>query len=164
MSVQQTKAEMLKKFLSLGGEVDEDGMWVVWKYVTNKLGSPTYWSSLRYVVGHKTTDKLTANTDPSLDCEQGLNVHAAQPPKKHFYHNNKTLRIIECRVDPKDVACIPTAARQWKISDGFHSGPKFRVQILKVVASYEYSSTDKGGLQPIKIAAGYEFTYPMIAA
>ena len=159
MKSKQSAATKRKKFRELGGEFEGDS-WITWKFVLNNQRSPTRHGNLLYEVGKTLVDKKKADNEPRRSCAQGLNVHAGQPLKSVIKKNcgEKEMILLELRVKPDDVACIPNEAHQWKKNTAYTSGPKFRVQKVEIVASYDYNNSEVGGLELIKIASKYEFT------
>ncbi len=151
----QTKTQMREKFIALGGKFDGTD-WIVWKYVTSGNNSPNNWGTVHYVVGKTILDAVKVNKNTYASCAEGLNVHAAQPSKMHFA-GYSTMHLLECRVKTVDVGCVPSAAHRWEKNHSYSQGPKFRVQRLTVVASYEFDDKDPSGLNPLKMARGYEF-------
>ena len=159
MKTEQSAATKRKKFLELGGKF-EGGSWIAWKFVSDKYRSPTRRGNLLYKVGKTLVDKKKAEPDPLRSCAPGLNIHAGQPPKEgieRYCLSNKMI-LLELRVKPEDVVCIPDEANKWKKGDWYTSGPKFRVQQVEIVAAYKYDKVEVGGLGLIKMASGYEFS------
>ena len=152
MATRQTLTEMTDKFKRLKGTIEE-GEWVAWKIVAKDMKSPTRRrGKLLYAVGTTITDSRRPNYNAIEACGAGLNVHATQM-KNSLIEYWGGMILLECRVKPEDVICIPLAANPWKRYEHFTGGPKFRVKKLRVVASY---ILDNKKLQPLKVAKGYE--------
>ena len=129
---EQTPRRKRERFIALGGQF-EGRDWIAWKVVGSKLGSPQRLSKLTYRIGAM-RDPNVADANPANGCAQGLNIHAAQPDSKIVRRRH----LVECRVSPDAVACVPHSAHAWRLGDTYTAGPKFRVQRLRVVASYKY--------------------------
>ena len=157
-STQQTDQEKEKALLKLGA-TKEGNDWILWKVVDDFTGvysSPTHHLKLSYTVGKRTTDPRLADLDPRASCASGINVHATCAPSRKIRDHHV---ILELRVRPQDVACVPNRACSWRGTLDFTGGPKLRVTSCFVVASYDYPNQPRirqKQLDLIKMARGYE--------
>lgn len=152
MATRQTLTEMTDRFKRLKGTIEE-GEWIAWKIVTDNMKSPTRdHGKLQYTVGATVTDPKRPNYDVREGCGAGLNVHATSPSTLNMRFWGRII-LLECRVKPEDVICIPLGAKPWKRDEHFTGGPKFRVKKLRVIASYLLQGRK---LRAIKVARGYE--------
>ena len=152
----QTAKEKKDRFTELGGKF-EDGKWIAWKFVTSEFTSPNRTAiALKYPVGRIITDHRKTNSNPNDHCGAGINLHAKYPNIKTLYINRK-LVLLECRIEEKDILCIPHGAYPWSIwGNDYIGGPKFRVKKVKVIAAYRYDKKESNHLETIELATGYE--------
>lgn len=149
----QTLEEIEKRLRNLGAQ-REGNDWILWKVVSSKYRSPYQdRGKLHYPVGKRITDKKRPNYDPTRNCGAGINVHAVAAPRSSF--GSISLILLELRVKPKDIICVPNGISKWTpYNDFYYGGPKLRVSSCFVVAAYTYDAA--GELKLEKMARGYE--------
>ena len=149
----QTLAEIEKLLRKLGAQQEGDN-WILWKVVSDKYKSPYQdRGKLHYPVGERITDKKRPNYDPTRNCGAGINVHAVAAPRSSFL--GCSLILLELRVKPKNIICVPDGISKWTCYDLYYMGPKLRVTSCFVVAAYTYED-DTDELKLEKMARGYE--------
>jgi len=98
---------LAKEFNTLQLLAYQPGEIRLFKLVTNSFHSPIQTQNPRFYCIGSFHEILTANTDPNVDCAEGINVADLPWCLRNW---KKDFRIILVKFEAKDIACIPSGS------------------------------------------------------
>ena len=143
-------------FLANAGiPIDQDGYILAYKAVNNNW-TDCHTGTLDNSVGAtQSVDRRKVSDDPNTPCHFGLHVGALFYATSFGPHDR---RMIICKVDPKDVVCVPHDSSQQKVRCchyeviGVHNGAKMSDTTHNTKADPAVASAKKAGKEATKTA------------